>query len=87
MIILLCAGVGLHAQRSCFVDVDWTSMKQDSLHPWSGFGMQLEGNWQDSVYSASIEYPELSRITSDDLKRWNLSADDIPEWPAVESTI
>ena len=87
MIILLCAGVGLHAQRSCFVDVDWISMKQDSLHPWSGFGMQLEGNWQDSVYSASIEYPELSRITSDDLKRWNLSADDIPEWPAVESTI
>lgn len=77
----------MHAQKSCFVDVDWTAMRQDSVRPWSGFGVRLEGNWQDSVYQAEIEYPELSRIGADDLKRWNLQPDDIPEWPEVEISL
>ena len=85
--MLLCAGVGLHAQRTRFVDVDWTSMKTDSVRPWSGFGIALEGSWQDSVYQAQIEYPELSRIKADDLKRWNLRADEIPEWPQVDASV
>ena len=85
--MLLCAGVGLHAQRSRFVDVDWTSMKKDSVRPWSGFGIELGANWQDSVYQASIEYPELSGIKADDLKRWNLRSEDIPEWPVIEGSM
>ena len=85
--MLLCAGAGLRAQRSGFVDVDWTSMKSDSVRPWSGFGMALEGNWQDSVYAATIEYPELSKISESDLGRWNLKADDIPQWPHVEASV
>ena len=83
----MCAGAGLHAQRTRFVDIDWTSMRSDSVRPWSGFGMELEGDWQDSVYSAAIEYPELSQITPADLKRWNLKSDDIPEWPRVEASV
>ena len=85
--MLLCAGAGLHAQRSGFVDVDWTSMKSDSVRPWSGFGIALDGSWQDSAYTAKIEYPELSKISDSDLKRWNLQADDIPLWPDVEASV
>ena len=85
--MLLCAGAGLRAQRSGFVDVDWTSMKSDSVRPWSGFGIALDGSWQDSAYTAKIEYPELSKISESDLKRWNLRADDIPLWPDVEASV
>lgn len=77
----------MHAQKSCFVDVDWTAMRQDSVRPWSGFGVRLEGNWQDSVYQAEIEYPELSRIGADDLKRWNISLDEIQQWPDMETSL
>ena len=77
----------MHAQKSCFVDVDWMAMRQDSVRPWSGFGVRLEGNWQDSVYQASIEYPELSRIGADDLKRWNISPDEIQQWPDMETSL
>ena len=87
LLLLLCAGAGLHAQRSGFVDVDWTAMKTDSVRPWSGFGTDLKGNWQDSLYTAGIEYPELSKISASDLKRWNLKADDIPQWPDVEASV
>ena len=85
--MLLCAGAGMHAQKSRFVDVDWTSMRQDSVRPWSGFGIDLEGCWQDSDYQAAIEYPELSRIGIEDLKRWNLRPDDIPSWPVMETSV
>ena len=87
LIAILCACVYTQAQRVRFVDTDWQTMSADEVCPWSGFGVRLEGNWQDSVYSASIEYPELFRISPDDLKRWNLNADDIPEWPVIETTV
>ena len=77
----------MHAQVNCFVDTGWQSMSTDSVCPWSGFGIRLSGNWQDSAYTAEIEYPELLKIGSDDLKRWNLSADDVPSWPVIKISI
>lgn len=85
--MFLCASVGMTAQRMRFVDTGWQSMTSDSVRPWTGFGLQLDGNWQDSVYSAEIEYPELFRISADDVKRLNLRTDQIPEWPDVHTTI
>ena len=87
LVLLICAAAGTRAQRSRFVDVDWKSMKSDSVRPWSGFGMELAGNWKDSVYSATIGYPELTQIDAGDLNRWNLDADEIPQWPAVETSV
>ena len=86
-ILLLCACVGMLAQRVGFVDSDWESMTADSIRPWSGFCLQLEGNWQDSVYVAEIEYPELVKITEETLGRWGIEPDDVPEWPEIESSI
>ena len=85
--MLMCAGVGLHAESSRILDTGWQSMCTDSVRPWCGFGRQLNGNWQDSVYMADIAYPELLRIKASDLKRWNLQPEDIPQWPVVETTI
>lgn len=85
--MFVCVCNCLHAQRTGFVDTGWESMCTDSVRPWSGFGVQLEGRWQDSVYTALIEYPELIRINADDLNRWSLDTDDIPEWPDVETSI
>ena len=62
-------------------------MSADSMRPWCGFGIQLDGNWQDSVYLAEIEYPELIRISKGELKKWGISIDDVPEWPDIESSI
>jgi len=87
ILILLYACVGMHAQRSCIVETGWPAISTDSVRPWSGFGIRLEGNWQDSVYKASIEYPELFRINADELERWNLRPDEIAEWPVIETTI
>ena len=83
----MCAGAGLHAREMRFMDSGWQSMCTDSVRPWCGFGVQLEGRWQDSVYTAGISYPELLKIKASDLKRWSLNPDQIPEWPDVEATI
>lgn len=77
----------MHAQRTRMVDVEWSSMSTDSVRPWCGFGIQLEGDWRDSSYTAEIEYPELARIDADNLKGWRISEADIPSWPQIETSI
>ena len=62
-----------------FVDYDWESMCADSVRPWTEFGLRLDENWQDSVYSADIEYPELVKITGETLGRWGIDPND-EEW-------
>lgn len=80
-------GTGMSAQRSSILNLDWRSMGQDSVRPWYGFAVPLDEGWQDSVFDADIEYPELVRIGSDDLKRWKLAQEDIPDWPDVHTFI
>ena len=62
-------------------------MMTDSVRPWSTFGADLNGNWQDSAYSAAIEFPELSKLNEGLLEKWGLTVDDIPEWPVVSVSI
>ena len=85
--MVLCSGLALQAQRSRLVDTGWQSLSADSVRPWCGFGVGLDEGWQDSVYTASIQYPQLHRIGIDDLNRWGLSADEVPEWPVIETNI
>ena len=87
ILILFCACVCVRAQRVGFVDSGLDLAGMDSVRPWSGFGVQLDGNWKDSVYSAEIEYPELVKITEETLGRWGIDPDDVPEWPELESSI
>ena len=77
----------MQAQRVRFVDSGWESASTDSVRPWCGFGTELNGNWQDSVYTAEIEYPELVKISKDILDRWGISPDEVPQWPEIQSTV
>lgn len=86
-VMLLAVALSLAAQRSMLADTGWDSMSTDSVRPWCSFGLELDGNWQDSVYSVSIEYPELEQIDALELKRWNLSMGALTVWPNVESNI
>ena len=85
-IAFLCACVGMHAQRVGFVDSGWQSAGTDSVCPSSSFGIRLSGNWQDSVYSARIEYPELVRITKETLYRWGVDPDNVTKWPEIKTS-
>ena len=76
----------MHAQRVGFVDSGWQSAGTDSVRPLSSFGIQLSGNWQDSVYYAGIEYPELVKITPETLGGWGIDPVDVPEWPRIETS-
>ena len=69
------------------MDSGWEMTGTDSVRPWCGFGFQLEGDWQDSVYTAEIEYPELVRISEDMLGKWGLSTEQVPLWPVIQTSI
>ncbi len=85
LLFLLCGAVGVSAQRGRIVDSQWQSVQADSMRPWYSYQFQLEDGWSDSSYTAQIEYPELIPLDDKDLKRWNLTPDDIPSWPEVNS--
>ncbi len=85
--LLLCACTCMRAQRVSVTDSGWRLALTDSVRPWSSFGVQLDGNWQDSVYSAGIEYPELIRIDMSTLDRWGIGQDDVPEWPEIHTSV
>ena len=82
-----CLITGVSAQRDVIRDSGIGSMMTDSVRPWSTFGTELNGNWQDSVYSADIEFPELKELKGGLLEQWGLTADEIPEWPVVSVSI
>ena len=65
----------------------WQFMTTDSLPPRCAFSIPLGADWQDSVYSVNIEYPELVRIDQADLIRWKLDVAQVPSWPNVNTFI
>ncbi len=87
LVLLLCVCTSILAQRASFTESGWRLAVTDSVRPWSSFGMPLEGRWQDSIYTAEIEYPELVRIDLPTLGRWGIQPDEVPEWPEIYSSI
>lgn len=83
----LLLAVNVLAQRIGFMNSGWQVMSTDSLPPISTFSIPLGANWQDSVYSVNIEYPELVSINDSDLVRWKLDATQVPSWPEINTFI
>ena len=65
----------------------WQDVKVDSLRPRCSFSIPLDGCWSDSAYSVDIEYPELTEIDENDLKRWKMDVSQIPSWPGIDTFI
>ena len=79
--------IDIQAQRSGFMNSGWQDVKVDSLRPRCSFSIPLDGCWSDSAYSVDIEYPELTEIDENDLKRWKMEVSQIPSWPGIDTFI
>ena len=67
--------------------IEWQDMRGDTLLPYYGCRIPLSNNYEDSLYSITIEYPELVRLSDSDIENWNLLQRRILEWPAVDTYI
>lgn len=87
LMILACRITMLSAGESLFPVIDWQDMKSDTLLPYYGTKLQLDGDYADSLYSVEIEYPELEKLSKADADRWRLSIKNIPQWPVIDTHI
>ena len=85
-LILLFTAITAHAQR--FFNLTSDEVRVDSVMPSFGYSIPLQGDYQDSVYTATILYPEFIDMTSTDVANYHkLSKDSLPELPAVNSYV
>ena len=87
ILILLLTAQKVVAQDFPVMETGWRLSLNDSVAPWTGLIIPLSGSWADTSYSAVIEFPELVPIPDETAAGWGLKADDVPEWPEVESFI
>ena len=86
ILILLFTAITAHAQR--FFNLTSDEVRVDSVMPSFGYSIPLQGDYQDSVYTATILYPEFIDMTSTDVANYHkLSKDSLPELPAVNSYV
>lgn len=76
----------IEAQR--FFNLTFQDVKVDSILPHFGFSVPLEDNYQDSVYTVSIVYPDFVDMTSQDIANYNrLSGAMLPQLPVISQNI
>ncbi|MGI6224191.1 MAG: type IX secretion system sortase PorU [Prevotella sp.] len=86
LLILLVTVSAVHAQR--FFNLTSDEVRVDSTMPSFGYSIPLSGDYQDSVYTATILYPEFIDMTSTDIANYRrMSQDSLPELPVVDSYV
>ena len=71
-----------------FFNLTATDVEIDSLLPSFTYSVPLEGDYQDSLYTVSIEYPDFIDMTSSDIAKYNhISGAALPALPPVSSKI
>ena len=80
---LLLLPLSLQAQ---FADVEWPASRNDSLIPLCTAVIDLPSDYAGYSYSAHVEYPELRRMTSEEIARYSLAEKygELPAMPSVE---
>ena len=68
--MLTCLAAGAQAQRQRFFNLTADEVKIDSLLPFFSCSVPLDGAWADSVYTATIEYPEFIEMGDADIRRY-----------------
>ena len=82
LLLLMLPGT-VHAQR--FFNLTANEVKVDSVLPTFGYSFPLQGDYQDSVYTVSIAYPEYIDMPAGDILRYKmLSGADLPNVPKIE---
>lgn len=71
-----------------FFNLTAEQVRIDSLLPYFTYTHDLGYNYADSVYEATIEYPEFVPMTDTDIRRYNrITSDSLPEMPVVKSYV
>ncbi len=84
--LLLVSANGTQAQR--FFNLTAGQVKIDSLLPRFSYSIPLPDNYQDSVYTVSIVYPEYIDMSANDLKLYRQITDEpLPAQPVIEQQI
>ncbi len=85
-LLCLCASLASAHERYIYLTTD--DVKIDSILPHVGYDMPLPADYGDSVYTATIVYPEFIPMSATDIERYYaLCSDSLPVLPAVECRI
>lgn len=78
--------LGVKAQQ--FFNLTADEVKIDSVLPTFHHSFDLAGNFADSVYTVSIEYPEYLPLTHDDLVRYKaITTSSLPALPVINQRV
>lgn len=84
--LLLGVAINISAQR--FFNLSAADVSVDSVMPEFTYTIPLEGNYRDSIYTATIVYPEFVDMTAEDIAAYHrLTSALLPSMPAVESLL
>lgn len=85
-LVLAFAAQLLHAQR--FYNLTSDQVKIDSVLPHFTYTIPLSENYNDSIYTVEILYPEFIDMSSTDIQRYNaLSGSILPNLPAIQQQV
>ncbi len=85
--LLLLWSVALAAQER-FIYLTTEDVQIDSVIPHVGYSIQLPANYQDSVYSVSLVYPEYIDMAPSDIEKFHrLSDTEAPSFPTPQTEI
>ena len=84
--ILLC--VAVKAMSQSFFNLTADEVKIDSMLPCFAWSSPLSGNFADSVYTVTIDYPEFRDMSDTDIRRYRrIASDSLPNLPVVNTAI
>lgn len=76
------------ARTQRFFNLTADEVKIDSVLPFFSCPVPLYGAWEDSVYTAVIEYPEFIEMGAADVARYErISGEPLPELPTVKANV
>ena len=80
------ASFAMQAQR--FFNLTYDQVRVDSILPHFGYAIPLTGNYQDSIYTVSIVYPEFAEMTRADIANYNANwGKQLPEMPLLDQRV
>ena len=80
------ASFAMQAQR--FFNLTYDQVRVDSILPHFGYAIPLPANYQDTIYTVSIVYPEFAEMTRADIANYNARwGKPLPEMPPLEQRI
>ena len=87
IVLFCCPALSSQAQQR-FFNLTREQVKIDSILPHFGHGIALGEQFEDSIYSASILYPEFIDMSPTDIANYlKISGEPLPEMPEIEQSV